>query len=393
MNSFQKYYFLLFYLLLSLLLKAGIPDTSAIPSKTKYTVQVGLNASRLRHDSFETEFSYLPCLGIYAIGDIIPGTTYRIGGGYSMRGSSVLNPYGKFYYHYIDLQGAVNFKAFENIRIEAGLQPAILLKAFYQDGIESENQTELDYENLRTEVDAFAGIEFKLQERITIGARFFYPLSKSSFQNMQFYINIPLSPKDFHPGPRKEVTTAKNQIEELKNGALVIRLKTNKNIIEKLISQGNYTQAEEIRQKQYLENKEIIQAFKANFKFCPILFIFNTQTDHFLQGAFEGIFLNDSLKEDSSIVFNYPTYFIAEFGTLEPEGDEGPISSGISVDALLIKDRNLIQLNRPFPFYVRKNDFGLGTRSIDDMVRMLDYNLEQYYKNLLIEKVKENPRL
>ena len=88
------------------------------------------------------------------------------------------------------------------------------------------------------------------------------------------------------------------------------------------------------------------------------------------------VFLNDSLKPDSSIKFVNKTFLVAEFGRLEQdtakhfshytyEHDEnfsvkqvshyyGGPNSGL--DGLIISSDQLIQLRHPFPYFVRTLD-------------------------------------
>ena len=63
---------------------------------------------------------------------------------------------------------------------------------------------------------------------------------------------------------------ARVEINQLKNGALIVRLKTIKNTIAALKKNENFEQALNIELKQKEFNLSIISAFRRNFNFCPI---------------------------------------------------------------------------------------------------------------------------
>ncbi|PIX32598.1 MAG: hypothetical protein COZ21_12805 [Bacteroidetes bacterium CG_4_10_14_3_um_filter_31_20] len=168
---------------------------------------------------------------------------------------------------------------------------------------------------------------------------------------------------------------SKEQIQQLKNGILLIRLKTSENKINALIEMGKIEKANKIKTKQYIENKAILATFKNRFKFCKTAFFYSNKSKYIQENKFSNIFLNDSLLIDSTIVIDSKKpIFIAEFGTLEPDtmiyfshysyepNSDFSVkktehyyssSSNIDIYALIIKDQNFIQLNKPFPYYTR----------------------------------------
>ena len=75
---------------------------------------------------------------------------------------------------------------------------------------------------------------------------------------------------------RKQLkATTKVQINQLKNGALLLSLKTNKSKIAALKKIGKNNQAQDLEKKQSQLNKSIIAAFKTKFNFCPTYFFFS----------------------------------------------------------------------------------------------------------------------
>jgi len=168
---------------------------------------------------------------------------------------------------------------------------------------------------------------------------------------------------------------SREQINQLKNGILLIRLKTSENKIAALKKVGKADRAEKVKLAVELENKKIIVAFKNNFTFCKTAFFFSNDAVNIRKKLFNNIFLNDSLKIDPSIkIDSLQSIFIADFGSIEKDTiirfshysyeNDGNFnlaktanyyssSTELDIYALKILDANFIQLNKPFPFYTR----------------------------------------
>jgi hypothetical protein len=194
---------------------------------------------------------------------------------------------------------------------------------------------------------------------------------------------------------------SREQINQLKNGALLVRLKTNNNSIAALRKIGKIKQADEMQKKQAAYNLKIIRAFRKNFDFCSVYFFFSNYSTNISERLFNKvIFLNDSLVPDTSIKFTYKTFLTAEFGIIEEDtakyysyaSFESDSSEGrhlvshyyggteMGFGALLIKSDKFIQLRRPFPYYVRTFDSLPVERSTDEVVKMMNKDLHTFYK-------------
>ena len=68
----------------------------------------------------------------------------------------------------------------------------------------------------------------------------------------------------------KAKIVAKQQINDLHNGALLVRLKTGQNTID--TDKIRQTDLQKKKQKINEENLRIINAFKSEFNFCPVYF-------------------------------------------------------------------------------------------------------------------------
>jgi hypothetical protein len=151
------------------------------------------------------------------------------------------------------------------------------------------------------------------------------------------------------------------QIAALKGGALVVRLKTNDKSVEAYRRNGQNEIAERIIAERKAQNQKIVDAFRKEFDFCKVYFIYASSTSDLLNGK-KGIFLNDTLALDTTIELKESFYLIAEYGavTANMRFDEyhyknvnktEATSNTTTTSALFISDTTLTQLKEPFPFY------------------------------------------
>lgn len=160
---------------------------------------------------------------------------------------------------------------------------------------------------------------------------------------------------------------ARANILMLKNGALFVRLKTSELKISALKKNGMAKEAEEVRVNQENTNKMIVAAFKEKYSFSKVYFFYSNYSNQVKAGNYNGCLMNVNMEIDSS--FTGPNYLIGEF-------DE---STTTQLDAFYIKDKNYVQLKRPFPFLVKQNEMLVGTRSYEKIVVILNGNLNEFY--------------
>jgi len=145
-----------------------------------------------------------------------------------------------------------------------------------------------------------------------------------------------------------------NSIKELKDGALVVRLKTNHRkieIIERNLNNPNLTKAQRKRQEAILEgtlktrdefNEAITNMFLDSFTFCPIYVMYDTCSTALNSGVREGLFLGKDNKVDPTIKINETDIFIVNY---KKSGAEFPFD--------VLRVRKLKEkLEDPFPYYV-----------------------------------------
>jgi hypothetical protein len=166
----------------------------------------------------------------------------------------------------------------------------------------------------------------------------------------------------------KEVSV--EHLQNLKNGALLVRLPTAQNKIKSLLDIGLEKQANKVAREQQLENIKVFLAFKSAYDFSKVYFFYNLSSESIQNGNFKGHLLNENLEPDPNVDYSGP-YYIAEFDVIQTTG----------LSALVIKDKNFNLLQKPFPYYAKQFDvFPLFRRSKLDVVKTLNKGLHQSFK-------------
>lgn len=176
--------------------------------------------------------------------------------------------------------------------------------------------------------------------------------------------------KDYHDDTFKKYgkragQIAAWQIQNLKFGALVVRLQTNQRKIEAYRKIGQEKQALEVIAQTQFYNKLIIKAFNKKFDFCKVYFIYANCSDSLLKGVRQGIFVDTTLSVNPSIVMNEKFYILAErdrvynssIGFVKEDTAKYVSESGNSSieAAMVLKNKYGHQLKSPFPFYIKKS--------------------------------------
>jgi len=199
---------------------------------------------------------------------------------------------------------------------------------------------------------------------------------------------------------KQQKIRAIEQIRQLKDGALLVRLHTRENSITALRNSGNDQMAGELESVQREYNRGIVKAFNAEFDFCTVYFFYSNQSESILNKQFDDVvFLNAQLLPDTSVTFEAGTYLTAEFGTTGTDTakhfshysykpgsnpNTGRVknyygSSKMEISALIIKNEQFVQLLRPFPYYVRIYESLPFERSTEKAVRKMNRKLHGFY--------------
>ncbi len=168
-------------------------------------------------------------------------------------------------------------------------------------------------------------------------------------------------PKQFEKFRKKRMIIGAWQINQLKTGALVVKLKTNINQVKAFKSVGKTEKANGKIAEAFIINKNIMMGYRDNYKFSKIYFIYSNSTDSLLNGARSGIFLDTNLTIDPNIVMDEKFYLIAEkdfaynssIGFVKEDSarivTEHGNPTGNMYD-IVVKNKYGHQLKRPFPY-------------------------------------------
>lgn len=178
---------------------------------------------------------------------------------------------------------------------------------------------------------------------------------------------------------------AKAQINRLKGGALLVRLKTNQKAIDQLRASGNIDLATQVERETRQNNETIMRAYRHEFNFCPVYFFYSQYSDSVKQQKLSGIFLDSTLQINPSVVCSAGFYLVAEQGyvvnsslglvPLEAAPHAQERGDGTREVAIVLKNRFFIQLQNPFPYYQK----GYIIKNYPDYVKRFNAALTKYY--------------
>jgi hypothetical protein len=150
-------------------------------------------------------------------------------------------------------------------------------------------------------------------------------------------------------------------IKLLKKGTLIVKLPTYSTKIaamQKLIDDPTVSESKKKRLKQLAEiaasdaknlAENMMAAFDSAYTFSKVLYTYDRQYDNLKAGQLDGIFLNENLQYDPSIEASSSPFFVLRFGSTSKSGTYG-------IDAMVIMNDQLKDLQSPFPYYQRTND-------------------------------------
>ncbi|MBK7409268.1 MAG: hypothetical protein IPJ40_15200 [Saprospirales bacterium] len=186
-------------------------------------------------------------------------------------------------------------------------------------------------------------------------------------------------------------------VRDLKNGVLVVRLRTQSNKIAKLnellqsgelrsdVKTRYLAELEATRQEVERENRLLMQAFTELYHFSPVLFLHDTLAPALKSANPSGIFLNELTQIDPQRSLGDRYFLIAGIGLIAAsEGASGN-------DALIVYDREFNAMAKPFPAYTGVTTIRLFFKTftasdenteafhLRKMVERLDRKLAHYY--------------
>ena len=207
----------------------------------------------------------------------------------------------------------------------------------------------------------------------------------------------------------KRKAAAKQNIVKLKDGILLVRLDFDKRKVAYYEKYNNTSEARKVREKALKVNTEIIDAFNTYYTFSKVYYFAMDDSRKILDGKLDEVVFYDSTgAEDPSIKVSDAEYFIAEFtyieqdtttyysgstpstnSTTDPEGTTYYGGSKNNRSALVIRDKNFLQLRDPFPYFSTYKHFGLVKTRYRAPVRKLEEKLVRYFGTVAGAVVQE----
>jgi len=174
-------------------------------------------------------------------------------------------------------------------------------------------------------------------------------------------------PEQFKNFNKRSKTLAFWQISALKEGAIVVRLRNNRLLIDELNKAGKKDLAKQKIMEQYAMNKNTMMAYRDYLNFCKVYFIYSNSSDSLMNGSRKGIFLDTNLNIHPGIELIENFYIIAErdFGYNSTIGfvkeDSARLvqehGTAVRMMAVVLKNRYTHQLKAPFPYLVKEKNF------------------------------------
>ena len=157
-------------------------------------------------------------------------------------------------------------------------------------------------------------------------------------------------------GTEARTDMAKKAIKDLKNGVLVVRLKSGNSqmkAMERVANSPNVAAKDKerfelkmaaLRKSIQAENERLIKSLQAHYLFSEVLYIMDTSIYLLKENIQNGYFLNEQMEVDTSISLRYRNYLVAYYGA--------PLSSQKNgMEGIVVLDRDLIEMTDPFPFF------------------------------------------
>ncbi len=197
---------------------------------------------------------------------------------------------------------------------------------------------------------------------------------------------------------QKRKTAARKNINELKEGVLLVRLDFDKDKIAYFEKYNNEKEVRRLKEKAENVNSQIIDAFRTYFKFCEVYFFAMDDSRRLLEENFSEI----SFMDTSGALIPVPNlaernYFIGEFTYIDqdtttyyssstpstnsinnPEGVTYYGGTKNNRSAFVIRDRKFVQLREPFPYFSAYKPFGPVKKRYRRPVMELEEKLQKY---------------
>jgi|GEM_PF-586603 len=234
---------------------------------------------------------------------------------------------------------------------------------------------QVDQDQPTDQINSIVGIDIQMAYRLNLFWNTSIKLDKKNESNWQVGVRYTLNGERRKPSYRRlKRLHAIEDIEAMKRGNVLVRLKTSQPKIDALKKVGKTEKAEHTAKEQREENLEIVKAFREEFNFTDVYFFYSHQSEKVKNNDLKKIFLSDNLELDTSIYADESkAVYIIELANIEPDTNQvfseyrNKISGSFeqqrvptyhgspnhSFKGFVVKNQRFEQLLRPFPYYSR----------------------------------------
>jgi hypothetical protein len=343
--------------------------------KFSFGPMAGFNIAKLSTESENVSGTARPFLGLYGQYRPVKLLSAEMNAAYSMRGERLDQTTFRGEVNFVDAHLLLKVHFLQAFSFGTGIGYYQALNGRVVDRITADILLQDDVDDVGPLSQTVVPLElgFQFQNEATLHFTYGYAFN-DGFNNPAITFRFPIgfTPKEQRQPSRRIV--AKDQIRNLHKGALLVRLSTSQPQIDALWQRGDTAKAEKIIDAVESNNREIVSAFNSQYSFSDVYFFYSDYSKEISNGNFSSL-MNGNFEDVSfpkGEVFS--DYFIAEFANLKPDttryyiGDQiepdpngglrrvkryGDSDIGADFRALVIKDRNFVQLRDPFPYYVR----------------------------------------
>lgn len=219
---------------------------------------------------------------------------------YLVYGINRESPYQRYRYTYVHAAFSAGYNFMGFLRLGAGYRYGFAQNARMAllDGNSASGVTKVDITSFGNYGQPFALADIQIDELSTIIFRYGIPTASVPLKHIQIGIRINIdgySKSERVKASEKKQQTARIQAEMLRNGVLLVRLRSMRSSIEAMESHGMMQDAAALRETTHRENLQLIQAF-GKYSFSKVYFFYDYHSDLVRAGKLDSILLDNHLQ-------------------------------------------------------------------------------------------------
>jgi hypothetical protein len=366
-------------------------------------VTAGLMVSNLKSDTLQESGLSSYSIGFRTTAFLKNYWYFRASAMFSTRGYNTDDYNGKLRNRYVDTELNILREVLPGLRLEFGAAGHLLFSSSfsYQSPETGYRRISRRPNNWNSYADAFCGLEIRMEEKLSLNTRYYPSLSERQASSLLVQVAVSID-EPWATGTRALMKEhARKEINTLREGILLVRLKTLDRSVEALERMGEPLRAKDTRKKIDEQNQALIDAFDKEFNFCPVYFFYSKDSKEVISGNRSGKIFNS--KGDSvSLDFPYSKIYFADTGPLAADTSthfytyervqNGNFSTkrikrkyagqAMGFGALVLKDERFMNLRNPLPYYVKTWGQFFFLRKPDKFVALLNDKLYRYYNKV-----------